>query len=191
MRKPLTFVLAVLFTVVSGSSGATAFSIVLMARRGKGDLRRTLEGGTKNMNPEDPRFMNEGKGQEITGVSIPTADTIKGWEFGAGVRVACANVDNNLYAIQGNCPRCAFDLWRGDLLTDRDVWANAPCIACPTCSTTYGLRNGAHGPPLKRSGLAGFVAGLAATSTNAEAFKDAKAFRITLDPDGRIYCRDA
>jgi len=73
MRKPLTFVLAVLFTVVSGSSGATAFSIVLMARRGKGDLRRTLEGGTKNMNPEDPRFMNEGKGQEITGVSIPTA----------------------------------------------------------------------------------------------------------------------
>ena len=104
--------------------------------------------------------------------------------------MACANVDNQLYAIQGSCPRCAFDLWKGDLLTDKDVWENAPCIACPTCSTTYGLRNGAYGPPLKRTGLAGFVTGLAATSTNADAYKNAKVFRITQELDARVYCRD-
>jgi nitrite reductase/ring-hydroxylating ferredoxin subunit len=117
-------------------------------------------------------------------------DAIKGWEFGGGVRMACANVDNMFYAIQGDCPRCAFDLWKGDLLTDNEVWDNAPCIACPTCSTTFSLRTGAYGPPLKRSGLAGFVSGLTATSTNAGAYKNAKAFCISLDADGRVYCRD-
>ena len=126
----------------------------------------------------------------VTPSKLRFLDTIKGWEFGDKVRMVCANVDNQFYAIQGSCPRCAFDLWKGDLLTDKDVWENAPCVACPTCSTTFGLRNGAYGPPLKRSGLAGFVTGLAATSTNADAFKNAKAFRITRDLDGRVYCRD-
>lgn len=52
-----------------------SFSILLMARRGKGDLKRSLEGVTKRMDPNDPKFLNDGKGQEITGVSLPTEST--------------------------------------------------------------------------------------------------------------------
>lgn len=68
--------------VISGSESAYAFVLEIgqkprppmhiMARRGKGDLKRSLEGGTKNMLPNDPRYINGGKGQEITGVSMPS-----------------------------------------------------------------------------------------------------------------------
>ena len=47
---------------------ADAFHIVMMgrARRGKGDLKRSLDGGTVNS-----KSLNQGKGQEITGVTLP------------------------------------------------------------------------------------------------------------------------
>lgn len=117
---------------------------------------------------------------------------IKGWEFGGGVRIACANVDGDLFAVQGDCPRCAFDLFKGDLLVDATVWGDdVPRVACPTCSTTYGLRSGTHGPPLKRTGfLASMVGNFALTATKADEYKDARAFKITRDADGRVFCRD-
>lgn len=46
---------------------------------------------------------------------------IKGWAFGDDKTIACANVDGTFYAVDGRCPRCAFDLYKGKLLTDRDV----------------------------------------------------------------------
>jgi nitrite reductase/ring-hydroxylating ferredoxin subunit len=98
-------------------------------------------------------------------------------------------VNGRYYAIQGECPRCAFDLWKGDLITkDSDVWEDLPRVACPTCATTYSMRTGTYGPPIKRTGLQGFVSGLAKSATSQDANKNAKSYVITVDEDGTIYC---
>ena len=110
--------------------------------------------------------------------------------FGAGQSVACANVDGKFYAIQGTCPRCAFDLYRGQIITDQ-AFSDLPRLACPTCATTFGLRTGARGPAMKRTGLAGFVGGLAKTATINDASADAKAFMITRDEEsGRVFMKE-
>eukprot|EP00547_Thalassionema_nitzschioides_P000124 CAMPEP_0194212340 /NCGR_PEP_ID=MMETSP0156-20130528/12117_1 /TAXON_ID=33649 /ORGANISM="Thalassionema nitzschioides, Strain L26-B" /LENGTH=168 /DNA_ID=CAMNT_0038940139 /DNA_START=116 /DNA_END=622 /DNA_ORIENTATION=+ len=164
-------------------------------RRGKGSLKRSLDPSSLGDKGSDRKLkganaLNNGRGQEITGVSLPPEGAIKGWEFGGGVRMACANVEGRLFALQGDCPRCAFDLWKGDLIYDDPGWDDLPRVACPTCSTTYGFRDGKHGPPLKRDGFAGFVGGLTKTATQGDAYKDAKAFRISRDDDGRVFCRE-
>ena len=73
---------------------------------------------------------------------------------------------------------------------DDPGWDDLPRIACPTCATTYGMVTGKKGPPLKRTGLAGFVGNLAKTATVDASSKDAKAYIITRDDDGRVYCRE-
>lgn len=116
--------------------------------------------------------------------------TIKGWEFGDGVRLVCCNVNGKYYALQGECPRCGFDLYRGDLISNDAAWDDLPRMACPTCATTYSMRTGTYGPPIKRTGLQGFVTGLAKQSTSTAANKNAKVYVITVDDtDGKVYCR--
>ena len=126
--------------------------------------------------------------------------TIKGWEFGNKVKLACCRVDDPqqlqqqqalYYAIQGDCPRCGFDLWRGTLLVDDPAWEDLPRVACPTCATTYSWRTGQAGPPLRRTnnGLQGLVTGLAQRATSTDADKNAKVYRISCDDDGRVFCK--
>jgi nitrite reductase/ring-hydroxylating ferredoxin subunit len=105
--------------------------------------------------------------------------------------MACTNVDGNFYALQGTCPRCGFDLFKGTMIVDDPGWDSLPRVACPTCSTTYGWRDGKHGPPLKQKGLSAFVGSLAKTATTMDAYKNAKAYRITRDQDGRVFCKEA
>jgi nitrite reductase/ring-hydroxylating ferredoxin subunit len=126
--------------------------------------------------------------QEITGVTLPSEGTMKGWEFGNQTTMTCANVGGKFYAVSGECPRCGFDLWKGEIVTD-PAFEDLPRVACPTCATTFGLRSGKYGPPIKRTGLAGFVNGLAKTATSGDKPKDAQAYEITLDDDGRVYCQ--
>ena len=133
--------------------------------------------------------MNQGKGQEITGVTLPADGTIKGWEFGDKVTMACANVGGTFYAVQGDCPRCAFDLWKGDLIADDPAWEELPRVACPTCATTYSMVTGKYGPQLKRTGLQGFVGNLAKTATQGDRPRNVQAFQISQDEDGRVFCR--
>jgi nitrite reductase/ring-hydroxylating ferredoxin subunit len=117
--------------------------------------------------------------------------SVKGWEFGEKQTVACANVDGNFYALQGSCPRCAFDLFKGDIVTDEAFGPDQPRLACPTCATTFSLKTGKHGAALKRTGLAGFVGGLAKTATVNDASADAKAFVITREKEsGRVFCKE-
>jgi nitrite reductase/ring-hydroxylating ferredoxin subunit len=165
--------------------------LVMMAKRGKGNLKRTLSGeDSVSKNRGNPtNSMNQGKGQEITGVTLPAEGTMKGWEFGEKVTMACSNVGGRFYAVQGDCPRCAFDLWKGDLIADDPAWDELPRVACPTCATTFSMVTGRYGPPLKRRGLAGFVGGLAKTATDGDMPKDAISFVITQEEDGRVYCR--
>lgn len=100
-----------------------------------------------------------------------------------------ARVDGKLYALQGDCPRCAFDLWKGDVINDPS-FEDLPRVACPTCATTFSLRTGAHGPPIKRTGLQGFVTGLAKSATSTDAYKNAKVYQITEDEEtGKVFCR--
>lgn len=175
----------------------SSFSLVMMGgRRGKGGLRRSLDpssvGDRKSMSAQDKiNRMNNGKGQEITGVTLPENNKVKGWEFGEKKTLACANVEGTFYAIQGDCPRCSFDLWKGDLITDDQAFEDTPRIACPTCSTTFSLKNGKHGPPLKRKGLAGFVGNLAKTATMNESTQNAQAYTISTDAEtGQVFCRE-
>ena len=80
---------------------STGFSVVFMARRGKkGNLKRTINDEASTDAPKSSRSFNQGKGQEITGVTLPADGRIKGWEFGDGVRMACANVNGKFYALQ-------------------------------------------------------------------------------------------
>lgn len=81
------------------------FSIVLMAaKRGKkGDLQRVLHDDdteTQSTPPKSSRSLNQGRGQEITGVTLPAEGRLKGWEFGEGVRMVCANVNGKFFALQ-------------------------------------------------------------------------------------------
>lgn len=103
-------------------------------------------------------------------------------------------VEGSFYAVQGNCPRCAFDLYKGDIVTDEafgDNPGDLPRIACPTCSTTFGLKNGKTGPALKRTGLAGFVGSLTKTATRTDAYEDATAYVITREADtGRVFMKE-
>lgn len=176
---------------------ADGFSFVLMGRgRGKGSLKRALndEGSSrskKKRRGQDPTAsMNDGRGQEITGVTLPAEGMVKGWEFGDNKVIACANVGGAFYAVEGACPRCGFDLWKGELISDDPGFEDLPRLACPTCSTTFSLKSGLYGPPLKRTGLAGFVSGLGRTAT-ANQEKNAESFQITVDDEsGRVFCRN-
>jgi nitrite reductase/ring-hydroxylating ferredoxin subunit len=165
------------------------FNLVMMGGRGKGNLKKTLAGESVSSKKSSVNSANPGKKQEITGVTLPAEGKIKGWEFGDKVTMACANVGGKFYAIQGDCPRCAFDLYLGDLIADDPAWEDLPRVACPTCATTYSMVSGKYGPPLKRKGLAGFVGGLAKSATDGGKPKDAEAFQITLDEEGRVFCR--
>jgi nitrite reductase/ring-hydroxylating ferredoxin subunit len=100
-------------------------------------------------------------------------------------------VDGKYLAVDGRCPRCGFDLYKGKLLDDADVWGPEPHVACPTCAATYSLRTGKFGPEYKATGLAGFVNTWAKTATIGNASKNALAFVITRDEGtGKVYCRE-
>lgn len=60
-----------LFLFLSPSSDG--FSFVLMARRGQGNLQRSLEDSdaAAGNNKQGVASLNKGKGQEITGVTLP------------------------------------------------------------------------------------------------------------------------
>lgn len=67
------FIVSVIIVVFCCSQNvANSFPIVLMggARRGKGALKRSLESDTQQGKPT-VKSVNKGKGQEITGVTIP------------------------------------------------------------------------------------------------------------------------
>lgn len=172
---------------------SSSFTLVMMgARRGKGNLKKGLSDSKSTSSKVSG--LNQGRGQEITGVTLPTEGTVKGWEFGSQQQLACANVEGDFFVVQGTCPRCGFDLFKGDIVTDPafgDNPSDLPRIACPTCSTTYSLRTGQHGPALKRTGLAGFVGGLAKTATANDAMADAKSFVLSIDEDSeRVFLKE-
>ena len=184
-KNRMNLSLVILCWLFSSLAPANSFSLVLMARRGKGGLQKSLDG--KSVSKKKARVQAEQ--QEITGVTLPAEGEIKGWEFGNDVQMACANVGGKFFAVQGSCPRCAFDLWKGDLIYDDPAWEDLPRVACPTCATTYGLSSGKYGPQLKRTGLSGFVNGLTKSATAGDKPEDVQAFEITQDEDGRVYCR--
>jgi nitrite reductase/ring-hydroxylating ferredoxin subunit len=185
MKLPLT-VLLLLFS--SMTPVVHGFNLVMMGgKRGKGNLKKSLAG--ESVSSKKSSVKSATIRQEITGVTLPAEGQLKGWEFGNKVTMACANVGGKFYAIQGDCPRCAFDLYKGDLIADDPAWEELPRVACPTCATTYSMVSGKFGPPLKRKGLAGFVGGLTKSATAGDKPKDAEPFQITLDEEGRVFCR--
>ena len=178
---------ALVFAMMMTST--TAFTLVMMGvKRGKaGNLKRSLD--DSNGKTAGVRGINKGRGQEITGVTLPQDQKIKGWAFGDDRTIASTQVDGKIYAVDGRCPRCGFDLFKGTLLNDEDVWGPDPCVACPTCAATYNMRTGKAGNEMKRTGLAGFVNGWAQTATLNNSAKDVTAYVITTD-DGKVFCRE-
>lgn len=143
-------------------------------------------------NVSSRKSLNQGKGQEIMGVTLPSQDKeIKGWVVGEdNQRVACANVNGKYYAVQGECPRCAFDLYRGKVVNVER--SKDPHVACPTCGATFSLRTGKRGPVIANDGfLSGFVNNLAKSATIGNSSKDAKAFIISVDTEKKVYYKEA
>lgn len=161
-------------------------------RRGKGNLKRSLDpNNVGDKASKGVNSINGGRGQEITGVSLPAEGKFKGWAFGDDKTIACANVGGKFFAVEGTCPRCAFDLFKGKLLVDNDVWGEDPVVSCPTCAITYNLRDGTHGPELKREGLAGFVGYWTKTATANQALRNVPAYIITRDMGtGQVFCKE-
>ena len=67
-----------------------------------------------------------------------------GWAGPPGAsqcRIACANVDDEVYAIQAGVQDAHLILYNmGDIIND-DTFEDLPrIIACPTCATTYSLK---------------------------------------------------
>lgn len=167
-----------------------AFTLTMMgSRRGKGgNLKRSLDDKKRGGSVQR---INGGRGQEITGVTLPEKGKIRGWAFGEDRTICSANVDGKFYAVDGACPRCGFDLYKGKLLDDKDVWGPEPVVACPTCSTTYSLKTGKFGPEYKATGLTGWVNTWAQTATAYNAAKDVPAYDITRDREtGQVFCRE-
>ena len=163
------------------------------SRRGKaGNLKRSLDDTTAGANSAAGiKSINKGRGQEITGVTLPENMKIRGWAFGEDRTIAAANVGGKYYAVDGRCPRCAFDLYKGKLLVDKEIWGADPVVACPTCSTTYNFKTGKFGPEYKQTGLAGFVNTWAKTATINNASQDVSAFIITKDEEtGQVFCKE-
>eukprot|EP00587_Corethron_hystrix_P011039 CAMPEP_0113296974 /NCGR_PEP_ID=MMETSP0010_2-20120614/32_1 /TAXON_ID=216773 ORGANISM="Corethron hystrix, Strain 308" /NCGR_SAMPLE_ID=MMETSP0010_2 /ASSEMBLY_ACC=CAM_ASM_000155 /LENGTH=201 /DNA_ID=CAMNT_0000149791 /DNA_START=69 /DNA_END=674 /DNA_ORIENTATION=+ /assembly_acc=CAM_ASM_000155 len=160
------------------------------SRKGGGIKKelRELQNGSSKGKDVNIKSLNKGKGQEITGVTLPKEGEIKGWQFGDGATLACTNIFGSYYALSGSCPRCAFDLYRGKNLVNDPAW-DEPSVACPTCSTTYSWRDGRVGATMKQKGIAGFVGDLAQSATVANSGKDATSFAITVDYEGKVYCR--
>ena len=166
--------------------------LMMGSRRGKaGNLKRSLDDTQGTKHASDIKRINGGRGQEINGVTLPENMKIRGWAFGDDRTIAAANVDGKYYAVDGRCPRCSFDLFKGKLLVDKDVWGPEPRVACPTCSTTYSLISGKFGPEYKQTGLAGFVNTWAKTATINNASQDVAVFLITKDEQtGQVYCKE-
>jgi nitrite reductase/ring-hydroxylating ferredoxin subunit len=100
-------------------------------------------------------------------------------------------VDGKYLAVDGRCPRCGFDLFKGKLLDDAEVWGPEPHVSCPTCAATYSLKTGKFGPEYKATGLAGFVNTWAKTATIGNGSKNVLAFVITRDEEtGKVYYRE-
>jgi nitrite reductase/ring-hydroxylating ferredoxin subunit len=177
-----------LLTMVQWVPAADGFTLVMMGRKSTGNLKRVLSGESPSSSSKKKVNRAQAPRQEITGVTLPAEGMVKGWEFGGNKRMSCANVGGKFYAVQGECPRCGFDLWKGDIVND-PAFEDLPRVACPTCSTTFGLRTGKYGPSIKRTGLAGFVSGLAKQATTGDKPKDCEAYEITLEEDGRVFCR--
>jgi hypothetical protein len=61
--------------VIEYGEKVASFSLLLMGRKGRGNLKRTLSTGddaTTKKTPKSTASINQGRGQEITGVSLPT-----------------------------------------------------------------------------------------------------------------------
>ena len=187
MKLLTSYLIAIILIVLNVVQKCESFSLYMMGTRRRMNKKVTKKTSTS------PKSLNQGKGQEITGVTLPTEGSVKGWEFGNKQRIACAQVDGKYYGIQADCPRCAFDLYKGTIITDEAAFGpDIPKIACPTCSATYSFNTGKHGPIYKNPGfLNGFVGDLARKATTQDSVKDAKAFIVTKDDEtDRVFLRE-
>jgi hypothetical protein len=67
---PKLFLIAALALLLDDGKVVTGFSLLLMGRKGKGNLKRTLMEEDTAV-PKSSAGLNQGRGQEITGVSLP------------------------------------------------------------------------------------------------------------------------
>lgn len=187
------WVLQLMSLITASVLAAEAFTLTMMGtRRGQGgNLKRSLDDYASGPSKKLKGGAGGRGGREITGVTLPERGKIKGWAFGEGRTVACANVDGKYLAVDGQCPRCGFDLYKGKLLDDVEVWGAEPHVACPTCAATYSLQTGFFGPDYKATGLAGFVNTWAKTATIGNAMKNVQAYIISKDEDtGKVFYRE-
>jgi nitrite reductase/ring-hydroxylating ferredoxin subunit len=176
--------------IVAGGRGGS--SIAALGARRKGSLDKLMEDAES-----EPSGINSGFWTRVSGVSLPPEGAKKAWELeldGNKVTVAAFRIDSTLYALGNECPRCAFDLWRGTLIRGQPGSGSSrgqkgePKISCPLCGTTYDLATGQAGEPMKRSGISGWVGGLTLGATSeADAKKGATVVPLKVEKRDEVF----
>jgi nitrite reductase/ring-hydroxylating ferredoxin subunit len=141
------------------SPGRCQASSVLYGK-GKGDIMGALSGQKRAPKAKQP----QPAWSKVDGVSIPEVGNMKAWQLpiaGADRRFVCARPKaDRVYLVDGECTRCAFDLWRGTMTA-----GDSPKVACPVCRETFSLLDGEPMGVAEKGGFEGWVGGLARTAT--------------------------
>ncbi|GMI22025.1 hypothetical protein TeGR_g8490 [Tetraparma gracilis] len=131
-----------------------------------------------------------GPGLKVSGVTLPTAaKPLAGWLLPAApfatpptptrkIAVALPPGSSSFFGLSASCPRCGFDLYKGELLSST--------LGCPTCKTRFSL---ADGEP-QGEGPGDFVSRLARTATMDRASKRAEVYAVTVDESGDVFVKE-
>ena len=119
---------------------------------------------------------------DVSGVTFPEkAGDIRAWELNFGEKgakkFACVRPkQSEVYLIDGECSRCSFDLWRGEVILPSD--GSPARLSCPVCRQVYELPTGEPKGIQVKEGLGGWVNGLARSATLSDREKPITSYPI-------------
>ena len=194
-RLLLRLPVLILLTVVSRSAGfkvappsspsGRASHVVLAGQRRGQFVGGSLEfgespagGGKKGGKNKKKNVPAKGKQRnkepiwtDVSGVTFPEkAGDIRAWELNIGStarKFACVRPRaSEVFLVDGTCSRCAFDLWRGEIILPSD--GSPARLSCPVCGQVYELSSGEPKGIQKKEGFNGWVNGLVRSATLSE-----------------------
>ena len=175
------FVLALL----AGLLGADGFGARTAPRRGAMTMRARklgLDSKTKGAKKKQKVTLTK-----VPGITPPAEKKLKGWALEVAgresVRLTAGTCNGKLYVLEAACGCCAWDLEKGDL---RGSVTGEPSVACGLCGQTYSLATGEPGGAVEKSGLGGFVGGLARRAPTTKKARTQVSVRADVR-DGDVY----
>jgi len=194
------------FTSRPSFSSNTKHRAIFLFGKGAG-LQDALNngGGGKSKGGKKQKIKNKGPPPNfvpIAGVSVPEVGKIKAWELNLGEEAprkfaCCRPAEGKVYLVDGECSKCAFDLWQGELVIGSEAKGNAekPArVACPVCGQMFALPTGQPMGVKQKKGVGGWISGLAQSATATTTAKPIGTYPVNikvaetgvLPPDGSL-----